>query len=144
MSGCSLHGWRVEHVIDWDNGGLDNMGNQRDVRERSRNLIIEKCLCFQCWEKSFCVKKVLWTKHTEWRTKSQFLHAMPTCVWAAPPTEERPGHSSPALMAAGKGQEQRSWSFLSNDARQIKLKEFSSTDGREHQNSSLLGARFGR
>ena len=48
--------------------------------ERSRNLIIEKCSCLQCWEKSFCVKKGLWTKHTEWRTKSQFLNAVPTCV----------------------------------------------------------------
>lgn len=48
--------------------------------EWSRNLIIEKRLCLQCWEKSFCVKKGLWTKHTEWRTKSQFLNAVPTCV----------------------------------------------------------------
>lgn len=122
--------------------------------EWSRSLIIEKCSCFQCWEKSFCVKKVLWTKHTEWRSKSQFLNAMPTCVGIAPVillirllTPQRrdqlqPDYSSPALMVSGRGQEHSSWSFISNKARQIKQKEFSSIGGREYHSQSLLGAWF--
>lgn len=81
--------WRTSIVLD---PFLSKRG------EWSRNLIIEKCSCFQCWENSFCVKNVLWTKHTTWTTKSQFLYAVPTCmettlvllIKATHPTEDRP------------------------------------------------------
>lgn len=122
--------------------------------ERSRNLIIEKRSCFQCWEKSLCVKKALWTKHTEWRTKSQFLNAVPTCVGAAPVIllsrllaprrrdQLRPGYSSPASTVAGRGQEHSSWSFTSNDARQMKQRT-SILSWKGYESPSLLGTWFG-
>lgn len=80
--------WRTNIVLD---PLLSKWG------EWNRNLIIGKCSCFQCWEKSFSVKNVLWTKHNKWTTKSQFLYAVPTCMGTAPvlpikathPTEDR-------------------------------------------------------
>lgn len=124
-----LPAWRAEYAIDWDDRVFGQYGKSKNARE----LEIQHCaasppfqmrgvkqkldnrkksLCLQCCEKSLCRKKGPWTKYTQWRTKSPFLTAVPTCMKAAPltalisyPTEERPStapHQPPCLEAEGR------------------------------------------